>query len=382
MPITNQMIPVSRFPDELDNNESLFEVFNMSESVLSKDFNITDLEISIVPREWNTTQLWSHYGGFLNIEGEIIYYKSVEFENHPNPPSSTNPQVTFFNDNNITEEEKNKYRRVTKFKNLIRYANSRNHVIGESIRGYVMSQHHNALKDALLGIETLIGIDNSFDHLSLDFRLRDLEELNVEQDDINCPYGTFWYEILSSDDFNKVVQFHISVIGDFDSFEFLPKENSTPITNDLNPIITYNNNEEISASLKVTRGDCCSCSSEGTILCEPCEFVPILDDIPILECPTIEPFEVPSFNCDCSVTIDCPECEICTTPTAVTFPSIPETIVLTGFPTEIIVSVPEITVPSITTAIDVNINVDFSGPRDDAGEGACFRLVPCGGTTS
>lgn len=381
MPI-DKIFPTPLFPQELDTNQNLFEVFNTSESYLIQNFTLSDTEINITPRDWNVPQLWSHDGGFINIEGEVIYYKSVELENHPNPPSSNNPQFTFFNDPSISEEDKNKYRRVIKFKNLVRSTNGRFHVKGESVRGYVMSQHHNALKDAVLGIENLIGIDNSFDHQSLDFRLRDLQELNVEQDDLDCPYGTFWFQILEQDDFSTTVQFNISIIGDFEEFEFKPRENDDPITNNLNPIVVYNNNEEINASLKVIQGDCCSCVSEGAVACEPCEFEPIIDDIPVLECPAIDPFEVPAFNCDCSVTIDCPECEICTTPTAVEIPNIPDTIVLTGFPTEIVITVPEITIPSITTAIDVNINVDFAGPPDDTGEGACFKLVPCGGTTS
>lgn len=398
---SNKTIPNSLFPQALDDNVNLMEVFNHSESALTRDFTIDDDIIYITPRDWGTARIWSFDGGLINIEGENIYYKEVELENHPNPPRlESGPD--FFDNPNISEETKNEYRRVIAFKNLVRISGynsipSRSHAKGEIARGYVMSDHHNNLKQAIMGIETLIGIDNSSDKTSIDYRLRDLEELTIEKDDIDCPYGVFWFKILEESQSSITVQFFINIIGDYESFEFVPKEGETPITNNFSPIYTYkkndfnrtnsnafiaNSNTPIGASLVVNRGDCCACISTTDVPCEPCEFEAALDDLPILTCPEIESWEVPSITFECpEITCQVAEYEPCTTFTCpeVTFPT---TIEITGL-SEISITIPEIVVSADIPPVTVDINVNWiGGTDDDTGEGACFRLVPCGGTTS
>ena len=376
---TDKVIPEPHFPDMLDNDINLFHVFNTSESKINADFSVDDDIVYIEPRKWDENEKWHFYGGLINIEGEVIYYKEVEYEEHPDPPVVSN--VRFFDDPDVSEEDKNSYRRVTAFKNLVRDKNYvRTHLAGEWARGYVMAQHHNALRGGILGAENLIGIDNSTDHTSIDYRLRDLQELNPEKDDLDCPYGVYWYEITNTPEEDggvKDVTFHISIIGEYESFEFVPKEGVEPITDNLNPEWTYSAGEEIAASLTVQRGDCCACISENGVPCEPCEFEGALEDLPILECPEVIIPEIPIEPCECP-TIDCPEPTPCTTitceeTTCETAPS---------FTYEINISIPPITIPTPSAFATATAYINWEPPNQETGEGACFRLVPCGGTTS
>jgi len=376
----DKVIPESHFPDTLDDNTNLFHVFNTSESKLDRNFGIDDDIIYIEPRSWDDPEKWYFYGGLINIEGEVVYYKEVEYEEHPNPPVVSG--IRFFDDPNVSDEDKDSYRRVTAFKNLVRNADqARTHLKGEWARGYVMSEHHNALRNAISGAETLIGIDNSLDHTSIDYRLRDLQELNPEKDDINCPYGVYWYEITNDpekDNGNKNVTFHISIIGDYETFEFVPEPGADPIIDDLNPTWEYSSGEEIGASLTVHRGDCCACISENSVPCEPCEFDGALLDIPILNCPEIIIPELPN---------PCPECEVCTivecTPcTTTSCPTGQDTTVISTFTYNINITIPPIVITAPTAFASATAYINWEPPDSGTGEGACFKLVPCQGTTS
>lgn len=373
-----------KFPDDIDTNNELYHVFNTSESPLRLDFSMSDDKINIVPRKWGEPEIWHKGSGIINVEGELIHYAGVIIEEDPNAPNSVNPQYRFFDDPSIPEETKNKYQRVIAFTDLnrgINFTRPRFHSKGEWVRGYVMADHHNALMNAILGVENLIGIDNSLDHSSLDYKLRDLSELVDEVEDEECPYGVFWYEILNTTGTIKTVQFHINIIGDYESFKFVPKQGVTPVEEDFNPIFTYRSTEEIGASLTVLKTGCCSCITENSVPCEPCQFEPLLDDIPILNIPIIV-IEPPHFACEVDCKLECPEIEPCLTSACPDLPTWPETVVITGFPTEISITIPELTITAPTVDVNVNVNVDWAGPSEEAGEGACFRLIPCGSVTS
>ena len=397
--VYGKTVPLQMFPQAQDSVENLHEVFNTSEARLIEAFGLQDDVLYIQPREWTDPQRWSHKGGFINVEGELIYYKEVALENSPNPPDTSAP-YSFFTDPDVSDEDKAQYQRVTAFKNLVRIqgfssTGPRSHYPGEWVRGYVMAEHHNALKQAVLGIETLIGVDNSTDHASIDYRLRDLADLDAEPDDTDCPYGVFWYKVLEDNEASQKVQFFITIIGDYDSFSFKPEEGADPIDNDFSPIYTYNKynvNPDTSnsflvdtsspakASLVVNKTNCCACISSSDVTCEPCEFDAILPDLPTLSCPQIQTWEVPPLTFECpEITCDVAEFTPCTTtgvqPTMTT-------IVVTGI-TEINVNIPEITIPPFSSNITVDINVNWLGDDDTSdAEGACFRLVPCQSTTS
>ena len=386
-------IPEPRFPEALDDDSTLFSVFNNSESILTKNFFLEDESIYIEPREFSDPEIWAKENGILNLEGEIIFYEKTITENNPNPPAPIDSRYTFFDDPNISKEEKDKERRVIAFTKLRRGLGSvspRIHLSGEWVRGYVMAEHHNALRQAIIGIESLIGIDNSTDKRSLDFRLRDLEELSVEQDDFDCPYGIFWYETIEKTNTTEKVQFHISIIGEFDRFEFLPEENATIITNDLNPIYTYSINSSIQATLKVFKGErCCSIVTSSGVIAEPCEFEAALPEIPEILCPEIDTVLPPVIPQD--ITCICPEitCSISTCPEVTCqqcadIVDSPVTIQIPEIPTEINLNInTDISITAPPMDISVNVSVTWaSGDDEDIEGGACFRLIPCGTTGS
>jgi hypothetical protein len=385
--------PKPLFPDALDDDTNLFHVYNTSESLLSKIFTLEDDIIYIEPREFNEKEKFSHSGNILNLEGELLFYFEVVTENNSNPPPPNDPNLSFFDDPSISDEDKIQNQRVVAFKNLIRGINStipRVHLPGEWVRGYVMADHHNALKQALLGAETLIGVDNSIDRLSLDFRLRDLSELIVEKDDLDCPFGVFWYEIIDSNAQQETVQFHITVIGNADRIEFVPEKDGITITDDLNPIWTYGVGVDIEATLKVFSGTrCCSIIASSGVVVEPCEFAAIVPDIPEIVCPEIDIPDIPVIRPDitcicpelsCSIT-QCPpiqECEECIdadiTPITFTIPTIPTEIIL-NLNTDISIQAP-------TIPIDINVNITFGDGTGNDTPGACFKLIVCNSTTS
>jgi hypothetical protein len=398
-----KLTPQILFPKDLDSNTNLYQVYNNSESKLLKSFHLSDDIIYIVPREWFTKPIWNFDNGIINVEGELIYYNDTEIEYYPNlqVELANNENYygsieLFFENKYIDENIKNKYRRVIAFKKLTKISElpSRVHVVNEWVRGYVVAEHHNALKDALFGIEELIGIDNSQDHFSIDYRLKDMENLAVQEDDLNCPYGIYWYEVLEETDTYVKVQFHITIIGDYESYSFIPKKEADPITNNLNPIVIYSKSEletsrfestnindfNFGVSLTVKLGDCCACISENNAICEPCEFEPPLADIPLINCPIIEPWEIPS-----PPVIPCPPCTL----------KCPETVPCTEVPT--VEPCPTIEVPSFAYTVDIKIppivvTIDsFTPPtwvlptppkEEEMATGACFKLVPCLGTTS
>jgi len=379
-------LPNSHFPDYLDDDLILCEVSNTCESPLIKELRSEDDELWITPRDWDTPEKWSRDGGFVNVEGEVIYYSTVVLEYRPNVPDPINPDFDYLDDPNVAESDKDHYRRTIKLGNLIRGVGqfgSRYHSVGEWVRGYVMAEHHNLLKKAVGGMEQLIGVDNSMDHRSIDYRLRDLEELVVEEDDLECPYGVFWYEVLSQNDFSKTIQFHISIIGAYDSYEFVPREGATSINDNLNPIYTYNIYENVGASLVVRKESCCSCMSENSVPCEPCQIKPSFQDLAVLECPQIDTWEIPIIPPVACPEIICPVCEPCVTTTCPIATTPTATTIVPTLPTMITINIPDITLPPIPTMITVSITVQY--PETVAGsnaEGACFRIVPCSGTTS
>ena len=386
------LIGESKFPYALDDNKNLFVVHNTGEASISQSFDENDNELYVEQREWSQAEKWSHDSGIINVEGELIYYGAVIVENHPSPPDPITTGYDYFSDPNISQQEQRSYQRVIAFKELKRGlfgTPTKSHSVGEWARSYVMSEHHNVLKRSMLGAENLIGIDGSIDHESIDYRLRDLEELLVEKDDLDCPYGIIWYEDLNGgDQSEKEIQFHLLIVGTFTNYEFFPRSGADAITDDLNPIITYRSGENISASLIVYSGRCCSCISIGDFFCEPCEFDPILSDLPTLQIPILVPFEVPSVPdipplvCECEacppcITEDCTPCDLTSEITPIEIVTSPLTIEPL---TEISIR-NDISISTQTVDVNVSVDVNWLTDQDTSSGGACFMLVPCGGGT-
>jgi hypothetical protein len=104
--------PSPLYPKRYDSDETLFLVYNTSESILSEDCPAWSEEINVLPVF--THEVWAD-SGYASIDGELFYYNSVE------------RSLVSFDKNSITDESGSSdsdisvnYNLVTKFKGCVR----------------------------------------------------------------------------------------------------------------------------------------------------------------------------------------------------------------------------------------------------------------------
>ena len=164
--------PVPVFPNGIDSDYTLYLVHNTSETRLCADNAAWSAELSILPVTADKAEIWAD-NGFATIEGELFYYDSVEYD-----------------DNGKVNKLKGCARNLTgktKF-------NSR----GTWVRGFVVAEHHNQLVDTIVKIEDFIGYNGDPRRKTLDWRIRNLQELSVIFDDHNCPDVNFTWNIIEN----------------------------------------------------------------------------------------------------------------------------------------------------------------------------------------
>lgn len=223
--------PLPLYPDKYDSDETLFLVYNTSESYLAKENTAWSEEIEIIPSE--EKELWAE-NGFANIGGELFYYNSVE------------------------KKIINGKERIFKFKECVRNLGgekTKYNDIGEKVRGFVIAEHHNQLVDAVLNIEDFIGRNFSENTKTLDYRIRNLENVPVIFDDYNCPDVSFTFDIIDENPSTGILaSFNIDINGAFISFKLdfgdgnytsslLQGTHTYPPNSTPNPVFTvYNDN--------------------------------------------------------------------------------------------------------------------------------------------
>jgi len=166
--------PSPQFPKAIDSDYTLYLVYNTTETKLLTDNAAWAQEISIVPVDPDNAEIWPN-NGFGNIEGELFYYDSVEFDSHG---------------------------KVTKLKGCARQLSGEKTKFNKRntwVRGYVVAQHHNQLVDAILKTQNFIGRNFTPDKDSLDWRIRNLQALDVIFDDFSCPDIDFTFNTLEND---------------------------------------------------------------------------------------------------------------------------------------------------------------------------------------
>lgn len=166
--------PVPVYPKALDNDYTLYLVYNTTETKLASDNFPWSQEISVVPVSSEKLEIWAD-NGFGNIEGELFYYDSVE--------KDTNGKV-----NKLKGCARQISGEKTKF-------NKR----GSWIRSYVVAEHHNQIVDAILKTQDFIGHNFDPRPKTLDWRIRNLQSLDVIFDDYTCPDVNFTFNILEND---------------------------------------------------------------------------------------------------------------------------------------------------------------------------------------
>ncbi len=164
--------PLPVYPDAIDSDETLFLVFNTTETVITADNAPWSDEIEIKPQPPDEDEIWAD-NGFATISGELLYYDAVE--------------------KNIND-------RIFKLKNAVRNlggSETQFNPEGTDIRSFVIAEHHNSLVIAICAIEKFLGgtCDNT------DTLICCLEELDVPDcpDDNNCPIIDFAFDIDTTD---------------------------------------------------------------------------------------------------------------------------------------------------------------------------------------
>jgi hypothetical protein len=165
--------PVPSYPKSIDTDHTLYLVHNTTETKVNADNSPWSQEIEIVPVQADKAEIWAN-NGFANLNGELLYYDAVEL-----------------NDDGKVIKLKGCARELggesTKF-------NKR----GTWIRSYVVAEHHNQLVTCALKTQNFIGRNFDPRMETLDWRIRNLQELEVIFDDFNCPDINFTWNIIEN----------------------------------------------------------------------------------------------------------------------------------------------------------------------------------------
>lgn len=178
--------PIPVYPNAIDSDYTLFLVHNTTETKLSADNPAWSQSIDIVPVEADKLEIWAD-NGFGNIEGELFYYDSVD---------------------------KNEAGKVIRLKGCSRQLTGKSHFHpkGTWIRSFVIAEHHNQIMEAILKTEDFIGFNYDPRIETLDWRIRNLEALEVVFDDHNCADVFFQFNITEDNPVTgKLATFYIEL---------------------------------------------------------------------------------------------------------------------------------------------------------------------------
>lgn len=262
--------PVPCFPQDIDSNFTLFLVYNTTETRLCQDNSAWAEEIFIVPAGEDKCEIWAD-NGFGNIEGELFYYDSVE--------KDSNDKV-----NKLKGCARNLGGKKTKF-------NSK----GTWVRSYVIAEHHNQIATAILNVEDFVGQNFDVRHETLDWRIRNLQELDVIFDDYNCPDVNFIFTIVSNNLTTGVLanyDVQITPPGNINSFR-LDFGDGQYTTSVLSGTHRYAQNASIDPIVSVGNDQCQSIQTAITRE-NPTEPPPIISTV--FDFPIPESISLPDFT--------------------------------------------------------------------------------------
>ncbi len=261
--------PTPVFPDAIDNDRTLFLVFNTTETKLSADNAAWAEEIAIVPVESDKEEIWSKDGGFANLEGELVYYDSVEFD-------------IFDKINKLKRVARNLGGKKSKYNKKCSW-----------IRSYVVAEHHNQLVTAVLKTQDFIGFNFDPRFETLDWRIRNLQALEPIFDDFDCPDVNFTFNIIETDNEAGILtEFLIELDGPVNNFR-LDFGDGSFTTTELQGQHRYALNATIDPTITVIN-DKCQLSQTPVNRINPQE-PPIFAETPFdIAIPEFEP--VPDFD--------------------------------------------------------------------------------------
>lgn len=190
----NGFPPKPVYPKAFDSDNTLFLVFNTSETKTTIDNSAWSEEITVQPVAANQDDIWPT-NGYANIGGELFYYDAVE----------TNVDG-----------------KIHKFKRCLRnLAGTRTkfNAVGTDVRGYVVAEHRTQLVDAILSVESFIGENFSDDQSTLDWRIRNLQATPALLDDAACPDVVLTIKTLeNSPSAGLLIEYTVEVEGSYNEF--------------------------------------------------------------------------------------------------------------------------------------------------------------------
>jgi hypothetical protein len=166
--------PTPVYPRAIDSEYTLFSVRDTSEARLAADNSAWSQELQIIPVGEDEQEVWPE-NGYANIEGELFYYDSVGVDG--------NGKV-----NRLRGCARQLGGEDTKFNRK-----------GTWVRGFVVAEQHNQLVEAMLKTQDFVGYDFDPRPVTLDWRIRNLQALDVIFDDYSCPDVNFTLNTLEDD---------------------------------------------------------------------------------------------------------------------------------------------------------------------------------------
>ena len=228
--------PIPVFPKAIDTDHELFLVYNTTEARIITDNEPWSQEIDIVPVASTKLEIWAD-NGFANIEGELLYYESVD------------------------KDADGKVNKLKKCARNIGGEDTQFNKKGTWIRSYVVAEHHNQMVNGILNTENFIGFNFDPRQETLDWRIRNLEGLDIIFDDFTCPDIVFTFNIIDDDPITgKLAEYLIEIqgtggaptgliatvridFGDGESSVILEGEHRYAVNARVDPVITVTNDK-------------------------------------------------------------------------------------------------------------------------------------------
>lgn len=224
--------PVPVYPDAIDSDYTLFLVHNTAETKLCADNAAWSQELSIIPVGEDEDEIWAE-NGFANINGELFYYDDVGYDG---------------------------YGKVNKLKRCARNLggdSTKFNKKGTWVRGFVVAEHHNQLVDAIMKVENFVGINFDERKPTLDWRIRNLQQLDVIFDDFACPDINFTFTVIENDPTSGILaEYNVEITppGSISSFRLdfgdgeyttteLTGEHRYPLNARVDPVISVSNDK-------------------------------------------------------------------------------------------------------------------------------------------
>lgn len=225
--------PLPIYPKAIDSDYTLYLVYNTTETRLAVDNVPWSQEIDIVPVASDMAEIWAT-NGFGNIDGELFYYDSVEYNEHG---------------------------KINKLKDCARnIGGDQTHFNkkGTWVRSYVVAEHHNQLVMSIMKTQNFIGYNFDPRRETLDWRIRNLQALQIIFDDFNCPDINFTWNIIQDDPVEGILAeylIEISPPGSIGTFR-LDFGDGQFTTTELSGQHRYAVNSRIDPIIRVTNDQC------------------------------------------------------------------------------------------------------------------------------